>query len=113
SIVGDPVNVAARLESLTEELGVPILVSEATARAAQGFRFVDLGLHDLRGRSAATRVFALHDAGTTPDDAEFATFERLHRAVLDATRGSPEQAEAIAVASANPHGARYARFYAR
>ncbi len=62
SIVGDRVNVAARLESLTKELGVPILVSEATARAARGFHFVDLGEHDLRGRSAATHVYALHDA---------------------------------------------------
>ena len=36
SIVGDPVNVAARLEAATKEFDVPILVSKAVADAAAG-----------------------------------------------------------------------------
>ena len=112
SIVGDPVNVAARLESLTKEYGVAILVAEATARAAQGFRFVDLGEADLKGRSAATRVHALHGAAGG-DDASFAEFLKLHAAVLAAAgAAAADLAAAIASAAGHPHGARYAGFYA-
>ena len=88
SIVGDPVNVAARLESLTKEYGVAILVADATAQAAQGFRFVDLGEADLKGRSATTRVHALHGAADA-EDPSFAEFLKLHAAVLAAAGRSP------------------------
>lgn len=119
SIVGDPVNVAARLESLTKEFGLAILVSDATAQAAQGFRFVDLGEADLKGRSAATRVCALHGAAGA-DDPSFAEFLTRHAVVLAAarplTRPSPDAsadlAAAIAIATAHLHGKRYGRFYA-
>jgi adenylate cyclase len=116
SIVGDPVNVAARLESLTKEFGVAILVADATAQAAQGFRFVDLGEADLKGRSATTRVHALHGAAGAADPS-FAEFLKLHAAVLAAARarpGAPSDLLATAIASAagHPDGARYAGFYA-
>jgi adenylate cyclase len=59
SIVGDPVNVAARLESATKERGVTLLVSQTTARAATSFHFHALGDIDLKGKSEATRIFSL------------------------------------------------------
>ena len=101
SIVGDPVNVAARLESLTKEFGVAILVADATAQAAQGFRFVDLGEADLKGRSATTRVYALHGAAGG-DDPSFAEFLKLHAAVLAAARARPEAPADLAAAIAAP-----------
>jgi adenylate cyclase len=116
SIVGDPVNVAARLESMTKEFGVPILVSDATAQAAQGFRFVDLAEADLKGRTVATSVYALHGAADG-DDPSFTEFLSLHTAVLAAARARPQApadlVAAIAAAAGHPQGARYARFYAR
>ena len=71
SIIGDPVNVAARLESATKEFAAPILVSEATMQAASGLRFVALGQVSLKGRQASTRVYAPVDDSTVtlPDDA--------------------------------------------
>jgi adenylate cyclase len=71
SIVGDPVNVAARLESATKERGVMVLVSEATATAATTFSFQALGEIDLKGKSAATRIFSL-DPATLPSFASSA-----------------------------------------
>ncbi len=59
SIVGDPVNVAARLESATKERGVDILVSQSTAAAATDFRFRALGEIDLKGKSQATAIFTI------------------------------------------------------
>lgn len=57
--IGDAVNVAARLQDLTKELGAPILVSASTAEATAGalsFRLVDR-VH-LRGRSEPVDVYA-------------------------------------------------------
>lgn len=60
SVIGDTVNLAARLEGLTKDLGVPLIVGEATAAAlgSEG----DLRLlteAEVRGRSKATRIFTL------------------------------------------------------
>jgi adenylate cyclase len=62
SIVGDPVNVAARLESATKERRVTLLVSETTAQAATEFPFRSLGVIDLKGKSEATQIFSLDQA---------------------------------------------------
>ncbi len=60
SMVGDTVNVAARLEAGTKGVGAPILVSRATADAAKSFLFVPLGVLPLKGKSRPEPVFALH-----------------------------------------------------
>ena len=59
SALGDTVNTTARLESMTKELGVPVVVSEATLEAA-GLP-VDVALQEvlLRGRSEPLRIAAL------------------------------------------------------
>lgn len=58
--VGDTVNTAARVESTTKELGVRVLASEATVRAA-GAEADGRGTHEvtLRGRSAPTVLHVL------------------------------------------------------
>jgi adenylate cyclase len=57
SAVGDTVNTASRIESLTKEAGYPLLVSEAArARLSQPEGLVDLGPMAVRGR-AAMRIF--------------------------------------------------------
>jgi adenylate cyclase len=110
SIVGDPVNVAARLEALTKRLGIPIVVSEATAHVATGFSFVELGEAELRGRHHLTRIHALHSVAEK-DDASFFEFRALHEKALAAAQMGCGVAEAIAHAAAHPHGARYRHFY--
>ncbi|MFD2816129.1 adenylate/guanylate cyclase domain-containing protein [Paracoccus aerius] len=60
SAIGDAVNLAARLEGMTKDMGVPLVVGEATAAAIGR----DGGLRPLadvnvRGRTRATRVFTL------------------------------------------------------
>jgi adenylate cyclase len=58
TVIGDAVNVAARLEQLTKEYNAPVLVSASTMTAAggEGFRLVDKVT--LRGRSEAVEVYA-------------------------------------------------------
>lgn len=60
TVMGDTVNVAARLEAANKELGVRILVSEDTWHdAREGFEFRELDRLALRGRSREERVFEL------------------------------------------------------
>ncbi|OBB11944.1 cyclase [Mycobacteriaceae bacterium 1482268.1] len=61
TLIGDAVNVAARVEQLTKTTGDTILVTqhtvEASARRPSGL--VDRGPHALKGKSAAIQVFGL------------------------------------------------------
>jgi adenylate cyclase len=70
--VGDPVNVAARLEELSKEYGVHIVVGEATVAAepsAFTYRFLDLVA--VRGRGEPLRCYeVLGRAGTLDAPAE-------------------------------------------
>src|SRR5690606_30629390 len=60
TVIGNAVNLAARLEAATKTLGTPILVSEETGRHAESeFRMRELAPLDLRGRSKPERVFEL------------------------------------------------------
>jgi len=52
SAIGDAVNVAARIEGLTKDLGRKILVTGAVAeRLGDRFRFEPLGTHEVKGHS--------------------------------------------------------------
>jgi len=60
TLLGDTVNLAARLEELNKQHGTRILVSEST-RAACGdrFAFAALGAVEVRGRSEQSTIFSL------------------------------------------------------
>jgi len=60
TVLGDQVNLASRLEGLTKEYGIGILVGEATMRAA-GDRFVfrEIDLVRVKGRAGAAPVYEL------------------------------------------------------
>jgi adenylate cyclase len=113
SIVGDMVNIAARLEEATKELGVQILVSESTIKAAPHFCFVPLGAIDLKGKSQSTKVYALQGALKDASD-DFAEFLDLHAAALAAAEArAPDAPLRIKNARTHRHGEAYAQFYAR
>ena len=60
TILGNTVNQASRLESMTRRLNRRIIVSEAVAKRANPSRkFVPLGRHKLIGQSAAIEIFSL------------------------------------------------------
>ena len=55
--IGDAVNVAARIQELTREQDVPILVSDETRRLAGAtLRFRPAGRAQLRGRTEAVQT---------------------------------------------------------
>jgi adenylate cyclase len=71
--LGDQVNLASRLEGLTKEYGVGILVGEATAKAAgDGFAFREVDVVRVKGRTSAAPVFELIGRAGTRTDPRFA-----------------------------------------
>jgi len=58
-IIGDPVNVASRVEKATRETGDSILVTEATRCLMEGDRLVPRGALELKGKPAPVAVYTL------------------------------------------------------
>jgi class 3 adenylate cyclase len=65
TLIGDTVNVAARVEQLTKTTGDAILLTGQTVDAldCRPPGLTDRGSHELKGKSAAIQVFGL-DPGT-------------------------------------------------
>lgn len=60
TVIGDPVNLAARLESQTKEFGVTLIVSEYTAAKLNGdFQLRPLGGVKVKGKTVETKIFEL------------------------------------------------------
>jgi class 3 adenylate cyclase len=60
TLLGDTVNLAARLEELNKQYGTRILVSQSTREACgETFRFDSLGRVTVRGRSESVAIFSV------------------------------------------------------
>jgi adenylate cyclase len=57
TVMGDPVNLGSRLESLTREYGVGILVGEETRRRAAGFVFREIDRVKVKGKDEPVAIF--------------------------------------------------------
>jgi class 3 adenylate cyclase len=66
SAIGDAVNVAARLEGLTKDLGRKILITEAVvSRIGERFHFDPLGSHNVKGHSPV-KVWGIRTVRAAP-----------------------------------------------
>lgn len=84
SIMGEAVNIAARLEEATKTYGVPIIVGEATAHAATGLAFLDIGQITPRGKSRPEHIFALLGDADVAASARFLDLNANHAALMAA-----------------------------
>jgi class 3 adenylate cyclase/CHASE2 domain-containing sensor protein len=67
SAIGDAVNVAARVEGLTKELGRKIVITEAVvSRIGERFHIDPLGMHGVKGHSPV-KVWGIRTARPAPD----------------------------------------------
>jgi class 3 adenylate cyclase len=76
TVIGDPVNVAARVEEVTRETGDTILLTESTrALLGEGWRrrLEERGTMPLKGKSEPVAVYALRREGARPAEADEAT----------------------------------------
>jgi adenylate cyclase len=102
SALGRPVNVAARLETLTKEQGFPILAGEETARGAPELAWLELDPVVTRGSREATGLRALIGDAAVATSPAFATLREAHAAVraARATGSDPRLSDALAAAEA-------------
>ena len=68
TLIGDTVNVAARVEQLTKTTGDAILLTGQTvdALASRTDELTDRGFHALKGKSAPVQVFGLDPRADAP-----------------------------------------------
>jgi len=57
TVMGDPVNLASRLEGITKEYGVDIIVGEITKRAAPEFAYRELDRVKVKGKNELVSIF--------------------------------------------------------
>lgn len=84
SVIGDTVNVAARIESTTKPAGWPILLSETTAAACPDFAILRGGAMPLKGKSKPATLYALIGNETVAATPQWRELARLHQEFLEA-----------------------------
>jgi len=94
SVLGDAVNLASRLESLSKEFGVSLILGPATAEAVRGhYVLVELDRIAVRGRAAASAIYTVVGPAEQRSDPAVAELETLHPRLLAVLRaGRTEEA---------------------
>jgi adenylate cyclase len=87
SAIGDNVNVASRVEGLTKQYHVPILVTEETRSAAGDLAFLEADLVQVVGRSKPLALYVLLGDAAHAATPAFAALTATHRGLVEAYRG--------------------------
>ena len=88
SVLGDPVNLASRLEGQTKAYGgVGVIIGEAARKLAPNFAALEVDLIAVKGRQEAVRIYTLLGEADKMADPEFQKLEEHHNQMLAAYRG--------------------------
>jgi len=85
TVVGDSVNVAQRLEKLTRNYGLPIIVSDSTADALPDMLFREVDTAVVKGRATPVTLYAPIGLRDEVDE-DTVTLLHVHRAAMEAGR---------------------------
>lgn len=103
SLIGDTVNVAARLEGLTKQYGVPIIAGKALAEQLEGaFALLELDCVRVVGREATETIHALLGDEDVLGEPGFARLAKAHAGVLEAYRAQQWDKAEAALANGLP-----------
>jgi len=81
TVMGDAVNIASRLEGLTKEYGVGILVSESIVGAAQGIVYREIDFVAVKGRSQGIPIYEPIGKVGEVGDTTLTEIDRFHKAL--------------------------------
>jgi adenylate cyclase len=81
TVMGDAVNIASRLEGLTKEYGIGILVSENMVKAAQGFVYREIDKVVVKGRQEGISIFEPVGKVGEVGDTVLQEIDRFHKAL--------------------------------
>ena len=83
SVLGDPVNVASRLEGQTKFYGVPIIIGSRTAEKAKGkFAILELDLVAVKGKTEPQTIYALLGREEIAGDIRFQELRKLYSTMM-------------------------------
>ncbi|WP_428686637.1 CHASE2 domain-containing protein [Roseibium sp.] len=82
SVVGDAVNIAARIEPSCKEVGWPILLSETTAEACRDFAMLEAGSISLKGKSEPAILYALVGDEELAGSGDWKELESRHKHLM-------------------------------
>lgn len=81
TVMGDAVNLGSRLEGLTKDYGVNIIVSEYTAAAVPDFAFRELDSVRVKGKDKAVKIFEPISLADQLSESDKAVLAQYHNAL--------------------------------
>ncbi|MEW6078499.1 MAG: adenylate/guanylate cyclase domain-containing protein [Thermodesulfobacteriota bacterium] len=99
SVLGDPVNLASRLEGQSKTYGTRIVVGPETAAAAADMAFLELDLIAVKGKTRAMHVFALMGGPELRRGEAFSRLQERHNRLLGCFRKQEWAAARTALAA--------------
>jgi len=88
SVLGDPVNLASRLEGRTKSYGVPIILGARTAEKVNGnFAALQIDLITVKGKTEPESIYALVGDSRVAASEDFKSIAELMREMLACYRG--------------------------
>ncbi|HUW72959.1 MAG TPA: adenylate/guanylate cyclase domain-containing protein [Methyloceanibacter sp.] len=112
SVIGDNVNIASRIEGQSKTYDVMTIVGEETVSRAPEFAFLELDLLKMKGKTAATRIFALLGDGKIKEDQAFIALSDKHRDFLARYRAQDwDAANSLSVECENMAGTQLKGLY--
>jgi adenylate cyclase len=107
--VGDPVNLASRLEGQSRTYGLPVIVGSATRAQAEEFAFLEIDLIRVKGKLQAERIFALMGDANLRGTPVFAEAEAANVQMLAAYRAQDWDGAEAALSALDALDARLGR----
>ena len=96
SAIGDTVNIASRIESLTKVYGVDILVTHSVVEAAPQYAYLEVDDVQVKGRQESVRIYALLGDEEVRQLQKFQQLQEKHDAMLSAFKsGDSSKASAL------------------
>jgi adenylate cyclase len=113
SVIGDNVNIASRLEGQSKTYDVGTVVGESTTSRAPDYAFLELDLLKVKGKTEATRIFALIGDNAFKGSRPYIDLTERHAAFLAKFRTREwDEAEALSRECEKMDGARFDHLYA-
>jgi adenylate cyclase len=83
SVIGDDVNLAARLEGQSKSYGVMIVIGKTTRDGAEGYATLELDLIKVKGKNDAVRIFTVLGRSDVLESDTFKELADKHQQMLD------------------------------
>jgi len=87
SVLGDTVNLAARLEGQSKSYGVNIVIGEKTEVQVKGLATLELDLIKVKGKTEAVRIYCLQGDEAMAQSEDFRNLEKHHIQMLESYAG--------------------------